>query len=368
MLYEIDSPSANKKKPYYHGLYIYNELLETEDCNIDHGYFYINNRRYLGNKYKLLDFIERIVKEKCNSFNSFCDIFAGTGVVADRFNKKNNIIISNDILYSNYVCLKSFLAAAHDYNNQIKEMIQYLNTLEGEDNYFSEHFGGTYFTYDNAKIIGSIREEIEFLTENEDIKNILLCSLIYAVDKAANTVGHYDAYRKEMDVLKRVKLKAPKISFSNNYNNKVFKQDANELIKNIECDVLYIDPPYNSRQYSDAYHLIENLAEWKKPLVKGVAKKMDRSHIKSSYCLKNAVESLRDLISNAHCRHILISYNNTGSSKDQRSNARIKDYEIIDILKHKGPVEVFEKQYKEFSTGKSKCGKNIERIFYCEVK
>src|SRR3989338_4254457 len=70
--------------------------------------FQLQNRRYLGNKYKLLGFIEDIVSEKCNGIKSFCDIFAGTGVVGERFNKPEIKVISNDLLFSNYACLKAF--------------------------------------------------------------------------------------------------------------------------------------------------------------------------------------------------------------------------------------------------------------------
>jgi len=112
---------------------------------------------------------------------------------------------------------------------------------------------------------------------------------------------------------------------------------------------------------------MENLTEWKKPEVVGVAKKMDRTHIKSSYCLKSATQSFADLIKNANCKHILLSYNNTGESKDERSNARISDDDILRILNEKGDVEIFEKDYKAFTTGKSNSDNNIERIFYCKV-
>ena len=195
----------------------------------------------------------------------------------------------------------------------------------------------------------------------------MICSLIYATDKAANTVGHYDAFRKKLDMIKQVKLLIPDIDYARNTNNEIYKEDANALIKKISCDVLYIDPPYNSRQYSDAYHLLENLAEWKKPEVVGVGKKMDRSHIKSDYCLKSATKAFADLIRNARCSHILLSYNNTGDSKDGRSNARMSDDEILQILDDKGNVEIFEKDYKAFTTGKSNGENNAERIFYCKV-
>lgn len=331
------------------------------------GYFQLQNRRYLGNKYKLLGFIEDIISEKCGKINSFCDIFAGTGVVGERFNNPETKIISNDFLSANYVCLRVFLETNQDIQEKISEKIDYLNRLIPEENYFSKNFGGTYFSQENAKKIGTTREEIEKISENDTEKNILLCSLLYAMDKVANTVGHYDAFRKDLDTLQPTKLLIPEIDCLNNKNNEIYKEDANILIRKISCDVLYIDPPYNSRQYSDAYHLMENLTEWKKPEVVGVAKKMNRSHIKSSYCLKNATQTFEDLIENAKCKHILLSYNNTGDSGDGRSNARIKDSDIIRILKNKGELEIFEKDYKAFTTGKSNNDNNIERIFYCKV-
>lgn len=332
------------------------------------GYFQLQNRRYLGNKYKLLGFIEDIVSEKCGKVNSVFDIFAGTGVVGERFNNPEIKIISNDFLSANYVCLQAFLGTNTDIQESISQKIDHLNKLESEEeNYFSKYFGRTYFSEENAKKIGTMREEIERNSKNYTEKSILICSLLYAMDKVANTVGHYDAFRKDLDMLQPIKLLIPSIDHLNNKNNEIYKEDANSLVRKISCDVLYIDPPYNSRQYSDAYHLMENLTEWKKPEVIGIAKKMDRSHIKSAYCLKNATQSFEDLINNAKCKHILLSYNNTGDSKDGRSNARISDKDILRILNNKGDVEIFEKDYKAFTTGRSNGDNNAERIFYCKV-
>ena len=95
------------------------------------------------------------------------------------------------------------------------------------------------------------------------------------MDKIANTVGHYDAYRKTGDLNKKLELCMLNLkSNTNNKNNKIFNEDSNELVKYLKADVVYIDPPYNSRQYSDAYHLLENVAMWEKSDVHGVAKKM----------------------------------------------------------------------------------------------
>ena len=330
-----------------------------------------HSRRYLGNKHKLVGFIGNILRERCGNWRSLCDIFAGTGVVGAAFNSPVVRISTNDLLKSNYVCLRAFLGVQRDLRTRIARHLTHLNEMQMpglETNYFSRHFGGTYFSQANAKKIGAMREEIDCIAADEDERDLLLCSLIYAVDKVANTVGHYDAYRKSMDMFQPIRLRVPRVSAECNVGNDIHCEDANRLIRTIECDVLYIDPPYNSRQYSDAYHLLENLAEWKQPEVHGVARKMNRTHIKSQYCVNGARDALADLVGSAACRHILLSYNNTGESMDGRSNARISDEEILDILEMKGAVEIFETRYKAFTAGKGSGTNNAERIFYCRVR
>jgi len=353
------TPAETKK---VHKVYFYPE------SRVKAGRFRLQNRRFLGNKYKLLGFIEDIVNEKCNGFDVFCDIFAGTGVVGERFNEKNIKVIANDFLASNHIPLKAFLGTSEIDFDDIEKKINLLNRLEAfNDNYFSEHFGNTFFTIENARKIGAIREKIDEIAKSDNEKAVLITALLYAVDKVANTVGHYDAYRKKLDTIQPLRLLVPDFESENNVNNEVYREDANQLIRKITCDVLYIDPPYNSRQYSDAYHLLENLASWEKPPVHGKAKKMDRAHIKSDYCLNSAPRAFADLIANANCKHILVSYNNTGESKDGRSNARISDERIINILKTRGNVDIFERDYKAFTAGKSDTDGHTERVFYCKV-
>lgn len=333
----------------------------------------IHNRRFLGNKTKLLGFIGDIVADKCRGYYTFCDIFAGTGVVGQYFNRPDTKIISNDILDSSYTSLQCWLNTKNYNKEKITTIINYLNNLNPKkENYMSEIFGGSYFTKENALKIGAVREEIEKLDKkgeiNQEEKNILLTSLIYAIDKVANTVGHYEAYRKKLDTLQNLKLLVPDINSKNNINNEIYQKDANQLVKEIKCDVIYIDPPYNSRQYGDAYHLLENVVTWKKPKVEGIAKKMiERNHLKSRYCLKGADQILHDLIKNIQTNHILLSYNNTGEKKNERSNAKISDQRIMEILKERGEVEIFERDYKGFTTGKSDTQGHTERVFYCKV-
>lgn len=354
-------------KPVQLPLFIFPQIQKTEQL------LQIHNRRFLGNKTKLLGFIGDIVADKCQGYYTFCDIFAGTGVVGKYFNRADTKIISNDILESSYVSLQCWLNTKTYNKERITSIIEYLNNLNPKnENYISRKFGGLYFTKENAIKIGAIREKIEDFFKkgeiNQEEKNILLTSLIYAIDKVANTVGHYEAFRKKLDTVQSLKLFVPDIDPINNINNEIYKEDANQLIRKIKCDVLFIDPPYNSRQYGDSYHLLENVVTWEKPKTEGIAKKMvNRKHLKSKYCLKGAEQILMELIGNAQTNHILLSYNNTGEKKNERSNAKISDKKIIEILKNRGEVEVFEREYKGFTTGKSDTRGHSERVFYCKV-
>lgn len=331
---------------------------------------YINNRRYLGNKYKLLPFIKRVVNTECKEIESVADIFAGTGAVSSAF-AEDKVIITNDLMYSNYICNYAWFSS-QPYNSQV--VIDYVvkyNQLENlEDNYMSENFGNTYFSIEDCLRIGFIREDIENNFKSGKINKreraILITSLLYAMDKIANTCGHYDAYRKNVKFEKSLELFVPLAKVQNNENNLCFNMDANDLVKNIYADLVYIDPPYNSRQYCDAYHLLENVALWQKPEVHGVARKMDRKNMKSQYCTKNATLVFERLINDIKAKYILFSYNNMETKGNERSNAKIADSDIMRILNNKGKVKVFEEDYKAFTTGKSDIKENKERLFLCE--
>lgn len=330
--------------------------------------FSINNRRYLGNKYKLNEFIKKIISKECGKFESFADLFAGTGAVASMFQDKHLIV--NDILYSNYVCYQTWFGTEHYSQFKIQNYIQKYNTLIiKKDNYWSKNYGNTYFSKENCRKIGFIREDIEQNYSANNLNNrekcILITSLLYAMDKIANTCGHYDAYRKNGELNKDLVLGMPLIQKTNS-RNEIYNTDINQLAKFVSADVVYLDPPYNSRQYCDAYHLLENIARWEKPDVYGVAKKMDRTALKSDYCTISATKAFEDLIKNIQAKYIILSYNNMANKGNDRSNAKLSDDDILRILKSKGKVKVFSQDYKAFSTGKSNIEKNAERLFVCQ--
>ncbi|WP_392461894.1 Dam family site-specific DNA-(adenine-N6)-methyltransferase [Streptococcus parasuis] len=344
---------------------------KTADNNtyrIDETFLKIENRRYLGSKQKMLNFISEVVDKNVSDVRIVADIFGGTGVVSDLFRKKGKKIIINDILHSNVVNYNTWFGnEAIDYK-KVTSIIEELNNLTPmSDNYVSKNFGNKYFSIANAKKIGAIRENIENYDVNEREKAFLLTSLLYAMDKVANTVGHYDAFRKKMDTLNPIHLKVPEYNINN--NNEIFCEDANQLVKKIKADLVYIDTPYNSRQYGDAYHLLENIIDWKKPELTGVALKMvDRSHIKSKYSTARAPEAFEELINNIHAKYILVSYNNMAKKGSGRSNAKISNEEIINILEKKGTVKIFETPFKVFTTGKTNIEDHKEILYLCETQ
>lgn len=340
----------------------------NNNSNLKYKTSLINNRRYLGNKYKLLPFITDVVSKEKIIFNSIADIFAGTGAVASAFANKK--IVTNDLMYSNYICNLAWFGAEEYNPDKIVEYVVKYNSLnKSGNNYMTENFSDTYFSNLDCYKIGYIREDIEKNFKdnliNKRERAILITSLLYAMDKISKTCGHYDAYRKGSDFKGNLELSVPLANVNNNKNNRCYNIDANELVKNLNFDLVYIDPPYNSRQYCDAYHLLENVARWQKPEVFGVARKMDRTSMKSKYCTNSAPIAFEQLIDDIKAKYILLSYNNMANKGNIRSNAKISDMDIMRILSKKGNVKVFSQGYKAFTTGKSSIVNNEERLFLC---
>lgn len=330
----------------------------------------IGNRRYLGNKFSMTDFIRSSIESRMAKIESVMDIFAGTGSVSRAFADKRLIV--NDILYSNHLSNTAWFSPEGYRPRLVADFVAFMNSIQSSSpNYMRKNFGDTYFSKDDSSKIGEARELVEAAKKNSliDFREfaILVTSIIYGMDRTANTVGHYDAYRRNGDYSKKLVFPLILPTVSNHPGNLCLNMDATRLAGEIECDLLYMDPPYNSRQYCDAYHLLENVARWEKPPVEGVARKMDRTGMKSDFNTRKAATAMRALVASAKAKCIALSYNNMAEKGNDRSNAKISDADIMEILGEKGEVEMFERSYKAFSTGKSNIPDNAERLFLCMV-
>ena len=146
----------------------------------------------------------------------------------------------------------------------------------------------------------------------------------------------------------------------------IFREDSNILAENITADVAYIDPPYNSRQYSRFYHIYENLVTWEKPELFGVAMKPKAQNM-SAYCTSSAPVAFRDLISKLNVKYIVVSYNNTYESKSGSSKNKITLEQIKSILEERGTTKIYDCDHRYFNAGKTNFAKHKELLFITEV-
>ena len=332
----------------------------------------INNRRYTGSKYKLMPWIKELIIKKCPKRSVLFDVFGGTGVVTAELLDVFGSAIINDFLYSNEVIYNAFFGKENVNDETLSNFEKKYNSIRKEnlcDNYISENYGGKFFNPNDSKLIGFIREDIESALKSETINkqefNILLASLLYSLDRCANTVGHYDAYIKGKEIRTDFifELIEP---IKTSKDVKIYRTDSNILVRSVSADVAFIDPPYNSRQYSRFYHVLETITKWNKPKLSGTAMKPPEENM-SEYCRNSAPKAFDDLIKNLNVKYIVVTYNNTYDSKSSSSRNKITLEQIKEILDRKGRTEVFEKKYHRFNAGKTDKTEHKEMVFITEV-
>lgn len=329
----------------------------------------LESRRYIGCKAKLVDWIFNIIAAETEDVHSFCDIFAGTGSVANRAFTLYDRVIVNDFLHSNNIIYKAFFQDTPWRKSKVLELLDYYNSIDPDtlsNNYFSINFGDKFFDMKTSRLIGYIREDLvakrPYLTEKEYA--VILASLIYSMDRIANTLGHYEAYIKK--TIKPRKLILRMVDVNNFCGAEIYQEDANQLARRIQTDVVYIDPPYNSRQYSRFYHLLETLVQWTKPELFGSAMK-PREENMSDYCRNSAFSAFQDLVAHINARYLVVSYNNTYKSKSSSSENKIKLEQIEEVLSNCGETHIFEHAYSPFNSGKTEFEDHKEYLFVTHV-
>ena len=326
--------------------------------------------RYIGCKTLLLDNIKDVIDRHVENANSFCDIFSGTSTVA-RYFKKYYEVYSNDVLYFSY-CLqmatiecpkKPIFSLLKKYEN-ISDPITYLNdmttsdmeALNKEKRFFQNNYspigGRMYLNDNNALRIDFARNKIEDWNNKGYLEKYeyyyLIACVIEGIPFVSNISGTYGAFHKEWDKRTFKKFELIELDvIQNNKNNKCYQNDGVELLKTISGDILYVDPPYNERQYLPNYHLLETAAKYDSPKLKGITGQREYGeNQKSDFCsLKNALKAFEQLIKNAKFKYIILSYNTDGIMPIN---------EIERIMKLYGKPETFEINYINYRRYKSK--------------
>ena len=278
----------------------------------------------------MLGNIHNVIQNKAKNVHVVTDIFSGTGVVAQSLKSHGYAVNSNDILYFSYVLNKGILEMNEPVSQDLKELIKHLNNLSIDnspwfdiDTAFVYHNYSPhddckrmYFQCENAIKIDLVRQEIERLRIQipESEYFYLLSLLIKAVPYVSNITGTYGAYLKYWDkrTYNHLTLEETAIEHSNAECH-CYNMDSLELARQITSDLTYLDPPYNGRQYLPNYHILETIARYDNPTIKGVTGQRVDPEKSSDYCKKGkASKAFRTLLRTINSRYLLLSYNNEG--------------------------------------------------------
>ena len=344
---------------------------------------------YIGSKFQLLEWITSNILEKTGweslSGKRIADLFAGTGVVSNYFRNNQATTFSNDAeLYSSII---THAVSLSTYTNKCESLMFALNfeidqeihlykkQESGITGFITKHYSPyddcerMFFTLDNAIRIDYLRKRIEDerCNMNEDEYAFMLASLIIAADAVSNVPAVYGCY------LKNFKAKALKslqilpihlLSIRPVQGSTVYQSDVldDSFLENIPkaLDLVYLDPPYNARQYSKNYFPLNLIAmtpdqQAAEPPLKGKTG-IPVSCFTSPFCQKKGVEpAFRKLVSKLNAEWVVLSYN---------SESLIPKPKMIDLLQEFGTVSVVEQDYKRFKSFQYNNDKDIQEYLF----
>jgi len=331
----------------------------------------MNTLNYIGSKHTLFDTLLFVCKENINDIETktLMDLFAGTGTVGFNMLKHFKNCDANDLEYYSYIINVALIKCS--YTENIQKIINVCNNLALVDGLIYNNFSPTstcermFFTNNNARKTDAIRQYIETLhktsqiTENEF--HFLLASLLVSIDKLANTSCVYGSYLKtyKASALKELILKPIHARTEVKEGNTVYNELAEKLMEigsSKYYDVIYIDPPYNQRQYSANYSPLNYIAHYDKNIVlKGKTALID-NYNKSKFCKKTDVKKVfTDLINGANSNYLIISYNNEGLLSIE---------ELKQMLLKKGLVKLYKIQYNKFKAHQGVDKKYVEEYVW----
>lgn len=309
--------------------------------------------KYAGSKLKILPYIFEMLSE-VNGVESVLDGFSGTTRVSQAFAQRGFTVSSNDISVWSEVFATCYLKSTKS-TKYFQEIIDHLNNLKGKQAWFSDNYGGTVedtkkpFQLKNTQKLDAIREEIDKMQLPWNDKCVLLSSLILALDKVDNTMGHYVSYLSKWSPrsFNDLQLTVPRL-FETNKEHRVIRDDIFNTVKNYRFDLAYFDPPYGSNnekmppsrvRYNAYYHIWTTIILNDHPQIFGKAGRREDSRDGSSSTFEEfrktgkgdfiAMEALRKLITETNAQYIMLSYSSGG---------RATKVQLMDIISETGKL------------------------------
>ena len=349
--------------------------------------------RYIGNKTRLLPFLISTIEKLELSPKTAHDAFSGTAAVGRALKGLGWRVASSDLMTYSYVFQRAYVVArrspsfaalragdaelrrAHRSpafrksiasHGALGAMGEFLSRwIEPERGFMGTHFapagGRMYFTQENADRIDAIRRRLhEWWTSgliDDDAYYVLLASLIEGADRVANTAGVYAAFIKRWQANARRALSLrPEVPQRGPPGASAHRADATVTAANAGViELIYIDPPYNARQYSGYYHVPEIIARgWfdALPVLRGKTGLVHGGDQQSDWCSPRKVAgALAELLEATGARHALVSYNSEGL---------LSERDLRDVLAHAsrfGTVKRYSRGYRRYRSDSDRVGR-----------
>ncbi|MFA5571556.1 MAG: DNA adenine methylase [Candidatus Bathyarchaeia archaeon] len=320
--------------------------------------------KYIGSKLTLLPYILDIIQDL--NVKTVFDGFAGTTRVSQALAKSGYTVISNDIAIWSFIFGTCYLL-----NTKTREdytaLITHLNNVPPVDGWFTTNYGGYVndglaiqadglkkpWQIHNTRKLDGIRHEITKLNLDPLDNAVALTSLMLALDKVDNTMGHFTSYLSKWSArsYKQLLLQIPHV-FITNKSHTVYQQDIITLAPIINADLAYLDPPYGSNnekmpssrvRYSAYYHLWQTICACDTPEIFGKAKRrVDTKDCNSSvfedYKKQDngkfiCLEALQRTIVQLRTEWVLLSYSSGGrATASDLSDMLYTHGDIVKIL------------------------------------
>lgn len=334
--------------------------------------------RYIGNKESMVEEIDSFIESRMESEESLTlfDAFCGTGAVSDRLKNKFNLVINDNLKWATVYTAGRLYASSCHFERLGFDPFAFLNQSDEKvqgfiyKNYAPTESSRMYFTPENAARIDYFRKQIEEWHKNKLLSEaeymLLLASLVESVSRVSNTAGVYGAFLKKWDgrALKPIEFIKPAYNACDSLNIKIYNAKTENIISDVKCDILYLDPPYTQNQYGTQYHLLETLILNDHPSVSKVTGSRPVMPMRSDWSKEYKAHILLDkIIANTTARYIVMSYNNDGLMS--------KEY-IEAVMKRYGKPETYcckKISYKKYQNWKSQNHKeHFEYLFFVEKK